>query len=53
MPKITLPSNTNKIMKRYIYKEITNIEAAKIIGVSRGTFFRVVRDYENKFSFIS
>ena len=47
-PKITLPSNTNEIIKRYINKEITNIEAAKIIGVSRGTFFRVVRDYKSK-----
>ena len=47
-PKIVLPSNTNEIIKRYINKEITNIEVAKIIGVSRGTFFRVVRDYKNK-----
>ena len=47
-PKVVLPSNTNEIIKRYINKEITNIEAAKIIGVSRGTFFRVVRDYKNK-----
>lgn len=47
-PKIVLPSNTNEIIKKYINKEITNIEAAKIIGVSRGTFFRVVRDYKNK-----
>ena len=47
-PKIVLPSNTNEIIKKYINKEITNIEATKIIGVSRGTFFRVVRDYKNK-----
>ena len=47
-PKKTLPSNTNEIIKKYINKEITNIEAAKIIGVLRGTFFRVVRDYKNK-----
>ena len=47
-PKITLPSNTIEIIKRYINKEITNIEASKIIGVSRGTFFRLVKDYKNK-----
>lgn len=47
-PKVVLPPNTNEIIKKYINKEITNVEAAKIIGVSRGTFFRVVRDYKNK-----
>lgn len=29
-------------------KEITNIEASKIIGVSRGTFLRLVKDNKNK-----
>lgn len=47
-PKINLPSNTSEIIHKYINKEITNIEASKIIGVSRGTFFRLVRDYKNK-----
>ncbi len=44
-PKVVLPSNTNEIIEKYINKGITNIEATKIIGVSKGTFFRVVRDY--------
>ena len=47
-PKITLPSYTNEIIKKHINKEITNIEAIKIIGVSRGTFFRIVKEYKNK-----
>ncbi|MDY2574798.1 MAG: recombinase family protein [Bacilli bacterium] len=47
-PKITLPSNTNEIIKKYINKEISNIEATKIIGVSRGTFFRIAKEYKNK-----
>ncbi len=47
-PKITLPSKTNEIIKKYINKEISNIEATKIIGVSRGTFFRIVKEYKNK-----
>lgn len=47
-PKINLPSNTSEIIHKYINKEITNIEASKIIGVSRGTFFRLVKDYKNK-----
>ena len=35
----------NKV-KKYINKEITNIEAAKIISASRGTFFRIIKDYK-------
>lgn len=40
-PNKILPSNTNEILDKYINHEITNIEAAKLIGVSRGTFFRL------------
>ena len=43
-PKAILPSNTNEILDKYINKEINNIEAAKLIGISRGTFFRLVRE---------
>ncbi|MCM1260779.1 MAG: recombinase family protein [Prevotella sp.] len=43
-PKVALPPNTNKILDKYINKELTNIEAAKIIKVSRGTFFRLVKE---------
>lgn len=45
--KVVLPSNTNEILKNYINKEITNIKAAKIIGISRGTSFRIVKEYKN------
>ena len=43
-PKTILPSNTNEILDKYINKEINNIEAAKLIGISRGTFFRLVKE---------
>ena len=43
-PKAILPPNTNVILDKYINKELTNIEAARLIGVSRGTFFRLVRE---------
>jgi len=43
-PKIILPSNANDILDKYINKELTNILAAKLIGVSRGTFFRLVKE---------
>ena len=42
-PNKILPSNTNEILDKYINHEINNIEAAKLIGVSRGTFFRLVK----------
>ena len=43
-PKAKLPTNTNDILEKYINKELTNIEAAKLIGVSRGTFFRLIKE---------
>ena len=43
-PKAVLPYNTNERLDKYINKEINNIEAANLIGVSRGTFFRLVKD---------
>ena len=43
-PKVTLPPNTNEILDKYINKDINNIEAAKLIGISRGTFFRLVKE---------
>ena len=42
--KIILPPNTNEILNKYINKEISNIEAAKLIGISKGTFFRLVKE---------
>lgn len=47
-PKVVLPPNANKIIDKYISKEITNIEAAKLIGVSRGAFFRLAKIRKNK-----
>ena len=52
-PKAILPPNTNNILDKYINKELTNLEAAKLIGISRGTFFRLVkgRNLSNNLSF--
>ena len=47
-PKVVTPPNTNEILDKYINHEITNTEAATIIGVSRGTFFRLVREFKAK-----
>ena len=44
--KKELPPNTNEILNKYINKEIKNIEASQLIGVSKGTFFRLVKEYK-------
>ena len=43
-PKVSTPPNTNEILDKYIHHEITNAEAAYILRVSRGTFFRLVKE---------
>ena len=43
-PKVSTPPNTNEILDKYINHEITNTDAAKLIGISRGTFFRLVKE---------
>lgn len=45
-PKTTTPPNTNDILDKYINHEITNIEAASIIGVFIGSFFRLAREHK-------
>lgn len=47
-PKAITPPNTNEILLQFINKEITNVEAAKFIGVSRGTFFRLAKEFKYK-----
>lgn len=43
-PRVSIPPNTNKIIDKYINHEISNTEAASLINVSRGTFFRLVKE---------
>ena len=47
-PKAITPANTNEILDKYINHEITNTEAATLLGVSRGTFFRLVKQNKNQ-----
>ena len=42
-PKVKLPDNKDEIIEKYKRKEITNKEASKILGISRGTFFRILK----------
>lgn len=43
-PKIILSESMIKILDKYINKELNNIEATKLIGVSHGTFFRLIKE---------
>ena len=43
-PKVSTPPNANEILDKYINHEITNTEAAELLDVSRGTFFRLVKE---------
>ena len=47
-PKLKLPVNTHQIINKYINKRITNYEAALQIGVSRTTFFKLVKSFKEK-----
>lgn len=42
--KLILPINTNEILDKYINKEIAYNNALSIIGVSKSTFFRLVKE---------
>jgi len=43
-PRITLPPNYETVAKQYLNKEITNKEACEILGMTRGTFFRYLKE---------
>ncbi len=43
-PKVKLPNNVNDIIDKYINHQITNYEAIKLLKISRGTFFRLVKE---------
>ena len=39
-PKIKMPTNFNEVANLYLEGKITNIEAVKMLGITRATFFR-------------
>ena len=43
-PKVITPPNTNEILDDYINHKLTNIVATKLLGISKGTFFRLVKE---------
>ncbi len=42
-PKILLPSNTNNVLEKYFNHEINYKEAMSFLGLSHGTFFRLIK----------
>lgn len=47
-PKMKLPDNFGEVVKRFCNREITNIEACKLLNMSRATFFRYVKLYRGR-----
>lgn len=45
-PERVLPDNFEKYYKRWKAKEITGIEFSKLLGVSRATLYRYIKEYE-------
>ena len=43
-PRAITPPNTNEILDNYISHKISDAEATKLLKVSRGTFFRLVKE---------
>lgn len=47
-PRITLPNNFEIVARQYLDKEITNKKACEILGMTRGSFFRYLKELEIK-----
>lgn len=45
-PERTLPKNFEKYYKQYKSEEITGVEFAKLLEVSRATLYRYIKEYE-------
>ena len=45
---LTLPNNFEIVARQYLNKEITNKKACEILGMTRGSFFRYLKELEIK-----
>lgn len=48
-PRTILPPNVNEILDDYINHKITNTNASMLLSISRGTFFRLVKERKMNF----
>lgn len=49
-PRAITPPNTNEILDNYINHKISDAEATKLLKISRGTFFRLVKERKENLS---
>lgn len=42
-PRAKMPENFDEVVQRYVDNEITNLEATELLGISRGTFFKILK----------
>lgn len=49
-PKVKLPKDYENVLSSYINKELSADDAMKILSVSRGTYFKLLREYKEKAS---
>ena len=47
-PRITLPNNFEIVARQYLNKEITNKKACEILSMTRGTFYRYIKELNIK-----
>lgn len=47
-PRIILPNNFEIVARQYLNKEITNKKACELLGMTRGSFFRYLKELEIK-----
>lgn len=47
-PTIQYPSNWNKVYKQYKNKDITGVQAMKLLDLKKTTFYKLVKEYEGK-----
>lgn len=45
-PKYNLPDNFEEVVRRFHNKEITNVDAAKLLNMTRGTFLKYSKMYK-------
>lgn len=44
-PRIKIPPNYEKVARQYLNKTITNKKACEILGMTRGTFYRYLKEF--------
>lgn len=47
-PTVDYPANWNKVYKQYKSKAITGVQAMQLLGLKKTTFYKLVKQYENR-----